>query len=201
MRRKAYTVVSAIRHSLDQAVYAATVCIDGKAKGSKTYFPAATDLDDFDKLFARKGRCQHVATRIIPKLKSFEPWWPGLNHIGGNSVLRLLLKISGPMKHQVALGATVDYDKWYVRLAEFYRPSVVETPPERIGRTNEFLVCSIPTRSKFKYEGNFSFLISIPEFDTSPLKRSAERALTEFVGLGVEIVRTIKDEVRIIVGP
>ncbi|HUF86271.1 MAG TPA: hypothetical protein VMM59_02720 [Thermohalobaculum sp.] len=161
LQRKGYRVVVDARNALDQAMYAATICIDGKARGTKTHFPFARDPDDFVTLFGRKGQCRDISRSIIPHLKELEPWWQGQNHMGGNDVLRTLGKISGPNKHQVSLAPELNIYAIRYNKAIFDRAIKFLFLPSRIGNTNDFLWAVIAPTGNFHYDGHVSHFIGL----------------------------------------
>jgi len=101
LRKLAYDALNDCRHALDQATVAANSLL-GVASKSFVYFPSAENEADFDSLFASKGRCRNVHPALVPELKGFQPWWEDDSGTG-NDVLRTLMKLAGPNKHQVII--------------------------------------------------------------------------------------------------
>ena len=104
MRGIASNIIKNLRDALDQAVHGASFHISGKAKRC-CHFPFGSSPDDLKKAI-RLNQCKDIAPELYPILASFEPFPTGDLYEGGNNVLRLLGRISGPHKHRVTLITT-----------------------------------------------------------------------------------------------
>lgn len=201
IRRSAYRVVDGARHALDQAVYAATICFDGKTGGTKTYFPFGMNPDDFDNQFkvirtpnGKKliGRTKDATPRIAHTIKAFEPWWTSIDHLGGNDLLRFLGKIANPNKHEVTLTVIPNIDGNWINDAAFKGVAQFTMPPKRIGTTNDFQIVSLFQGGHLKYDGGFSYNIGLSQ--THPnVPRGAIDALSKMVDISKNLVFAIKD--------
>lgn len=103
LQRKAYRIVADSRHALDQACYCATLHLEGKVAGKKTYFPCSENAGNFAAQFGKKGRAAHLSAQLHKTLTDLQPWWSDPAHGDGNDRLRHLIKIAGPQKHEVSI--------------------------------------------------------------------------------------------------
>lgn len=201
IRRSAYRVVDGARHALDQAVYAATICFDGKTCGTKTYFPFAIDPDDFENQFKVIrtdrgknvfGRTKDATPKIAATIKAFEPWWTGKSHLGGNDILRFLGKIANPNKHEVTLTVIPNIDANWINDASLNEVVKFSMPPKRIGATNDFELVTLAPNGNFKYNGGFAYSIGLSKTHLN-VPRGAVQALSEMVDVSRNLVFAIKD--------
>lgn len=105
-----YNIIGALRHALDQAVYAAVLSVTG-SRPDQVYFPFATspaDLDSRLKAIGKKTKTLKIPAELHPIIKSFEAYPRSDRHEGGNTVLAHLGALSGPNKHEVVLGIGVN---------------------------------------------------------------------------------------------
>jgi hypothetical protein len=102
VRPLASGAIKHLRDSLDQACFASAMAL-GAMKPHYTYFPFASDPDDFWTLFDPKQRCRDIPKEVRDFLFSLQPFPSGSGHKGGNDLLREFGSISGPNKHQLAL--------------------------------------------------------------------------------------------------
>ena len=176
-RGKASNVVKNLRDALDQAVYAASWKLTGKSS-KHTHFPFGSDPEDFKKAIAL-NRCSDIPTKLYPILSSFEPYPTGNTYPGGDNALRLLGRISGPNKHQIALIVSMDAKKvsfgfpgggtMHIKegLGFVKFPFLKERPHK-----NELVVLSMPPGSdiegQLQVHGVFHVAFSYPELRQVP---------------------------------
>lgn len=192
LRRKAYRVVTDARHALDQAVFAATICLDGKARGSKTYFPHASSPAQFETLFFGRESCAHVSPRLIPTLRSFEPWPRDPGHVGGNDILKYFLKVSGKNKHEVALTPVPDLQVDWVQNAILTKSIEFSIPPNHVIGTNDFLIAILKPDGTVQFDGSFSYRIGIDKAPSN-IHNDAVQILTDIMDIADGLVVTIRD--------
>lgn len=97
-RRYISDCVSHLRHSLDQALYAAIKVI-GKEPSNKVLFPWGENLKDLE---GRFPNC-FVPEELHPVIRKIEPYPAADGYAGGDTMFRELARIAGPNKHRFAI--------------------------------------------------------------------------------------------------
>lgn len=100
-RGTASNIVKNLRDALDQVVHGASFLISGR-NSRHTHFPFGGSPEDFDKAVGL-NTCKDIPADLYPILRSFQPWPSDDAYIGGDNMLRMLGRISGPHKHRVTL--------------------------------------------------------------------------------------------------
>jgi hypothetical protein len=104
--RKATEALSNLRHSFDQALFAAC-CAIGKRPKDSIYFPWSETPTDLEYRLGAKAKPSKVPKSKIPPelwpvLRAFEPYGRSDTHTGGDDVIRALAQIAN-RKHTVSL--------------------------------------------------------------------------------------------------
>ncbi len=97
-RRHVSDCVSHLRHSLDQALYAAAKVI-GKEPDGDLYFPWAESPADLE------GRLRHsrMPAELHDTIRKIAPYPAGDGYTVGDTMFRELARIAGPNKHRFAI--------------------------------------------------------------------------------------------------
>jgi len=95
---KAAQILGALRSSLDQATWRASVML-GASEDEKIYFPLAGAKGNFEDMFREKGKCKTIPVELHPFLRRCQGYPTGPSHDGGNDLLYALSPISNPNKH------------------------------------------------------------------------------------------------------
>jgi hypothetical protein len=118
IRTRATSVLNDLRHALDQATVAASLLLGAKGTDN-VYFPFADSPVDLDHvLTGPHGRCRKVPAALHPILKRFEPFPTAATHKGGDDLLRILGRLSGPSKHRVILDIDLNLQGIHVETAK-----------------------------------------------------------------------------------
>lgn len=100
-RGHASNTIKNLRDALDQAMHGASFLVSGKRKRN-THFPFGMCPVDFENAM-KLNVCKDIPTALYPILREFTPYPTSDAYEGGNDVLRMLGRISGPHKHRVTL--------------------------------------------------------------------------------------------------
>ena len=104
IERGAYRAAGDLRNALDHASYAAAITFI-KPPLKYTNFPSGSDSNDFmRRLESPKGSFREIPPEVHAILTSFEPWWRSADNSNGDNLLRGLIEMANPNKHQVPLG-------------------------------------------------------------------------------------------------
>lgn len=103
-RGAASNIIKNLRDALDQAVASATELITGR-ENAHSHFPFGEGPDDLENSLSRRkaGRCKGIAPELYDVLRRAEPYPTRETHPGGNDILKVLNKVSGPNKHKVTI--------------------------------------------------------------------------------------------------
>lgn len=100
VRKHASRAITELRHALDQAAHAASVAL-GTAHPRKTMFPSGDTPEAVAAMLAT-GQSSGIPPALHPVFESFRVHWPGDN-LPGNLILRGLIALANPTKHQAPL--------------------------------------------------------------------------------------------------
>lgn len=196
MRGLASNAVKNFRDALDQAVFAASYLISGK-RSNQTHFPFGESPDDLEYSLSRKLAvpCKGIREELFPALRASEPYPTSDDYPGGNDILRLLGRVSGPNKHAITLTVKAQVTKVAIGgrggVMEFgpggavFTTGAVEDGPE-----NEVVLFRFPPGGYVKADSEITLLIT---FGPGPLEQyAAEHFLHELAAIVPVVIDRLK---------
>ena len=98
-------IVKNLRDVLDQTTAIASRIVTG-VESKNTHFPAGESPADLERsLSSKKPRIyKDIPVELHDAIRAIQPYPTGNGHAGGNDVLRTLIRVAGPHKHQLSIG-------------------------------------------------------------------------------------------------
>jgi hypothetical protein len=161
VRKHVYHAISDLRHALDQAVYASVCVLTGAPPVEDAYFPWARSRKD---MLARL-RAKKIPEVLHPVIGLFEPYARGDHGPGGDDIFRLLGKVAGPNKHQVAISAKPSVSTFDLSGSGFTR---VPYEPWDSSK-NELIIAYVAAPDDRNYEVQISMYVTFDNIDGAEL--------------------------------
>ncbi|MCA0208115.1 MAG: hypothetical protein LCH74_03545 [Proteobacteria bacterium] len=192
LRRKATEAITTARHSMDQSIYAAITCIEGKPPKQSVYFPLASSPNDLESIF-KKG---FIPEALFEVIRGLEPYPSGAGYPGGSTMARQMCSVANN-KHTVGLsfrgkttGSTVITGPFYMETG----PGLMAFPGpmEWDSAKQEIIICRGHGLSIAMLGGisvSVEIVIEDPKLD-APLE--AVMGLLEITGFASEICRRLR---------
>lgn len=181
-RGRTNNIVTDLRNILDQATYAATLFLTGK-ESRCAHFPFGDSPDDLENSLSRRkaGRCKQIPPELYDTFRLIQPYPAGDTYTGGNDILKLLSRISGPNKHRITLAISAHATEGLLRTPAGQTgyinippgnpgdPPAVILPQQRWNeKAGELVFLSLPVGSETNLQADVTLSVV---FGNSPIKQ------------------------------
>lgn len=157
-RRLTFRTVCDLRHSIDQAMFAAVQTVLGRAPDGDIYFPWSKNPTDLT------HRRKKIPESLWPTLDTLEPYPRGDGYSGGDDGIYAIRNAAGPNKHRIAIKPQVSPLSWSFK---GFAEGDWQIPFNGWdGAKNEFTVIeNLPPGAKRDYTVEFTFDIAFDEVE------------------------------------